>query len=100
MDTPTAPRVTERQIDDLMADITYHSLNVPGTTTTVCAAIDGYGFTLAVGMSACVSPENYDADVGERLAREDAQRKAREALWTIQGYILKHDILDGSDSNV
>ncbi len=46
------------------------------------------GFTI-IGKSAPASPENYDADLGKRLAYEDAVRQA----WPLEGYALR-SVLD------
>lgn len=87
-----APRVTPGQIDHLMAGVRYHCHVVPGTTTTVCTAIAGNGFTLATAISACASPENFDTELGARIAQQNAYHQAREALWTLEGYHLKKQL--------
>lgn len=92
----TAPRVTFRQIEALMAEVTYHCHVVPGTTTTVCTAIDKDGFTLANGMSACASPENFNTELGEKIAKQNAERQAMEELWKLEGYALKKRLVEGS----
>ena len=51
---------------------------------TFCVLVLRNGFTLT-GTSACASPENFDADVGKRLARADAVRQ----LWPLLGYQLR-----------
>lgn len=48
------------------------------------------GFTV-VGTSACASPENFDADIGRRIARQDAVRQ----IWPLLGYALRERIADG-----
>lgn len=92
----TAPRVTFDQIQALMGQVTYHCHVVPGTTTTVCTAIDKDGFTLANGMSACASPENFNAELGEKIAKQNAERQAMEELWKLEGYALKKRLVEGS----
>ena len=42
------------------------------------------GFTV-IGESACASPENFDAEIGAKLARDDAKKK----IWPLEGYLLK-----------
>lgn len=42
------------------------------------------GFTVT-GESACVSPENFDADIGKKVARANAVQK----IWPLMGYALK-----------
>lgn len=42
------------------------------------------GFTVT-GESACASPENFDVEIGQRIARENAVQK----VWALMGYELK-----------
>lgn len=51
---------------------------------TICVLVTKSGFTL-VGTSACASPENYNADLGKQIARDDAIRQ----LWPLMGYALR-----------
>lgn len=84
----TAPRVTPEHINKLMSRVTFTGAAAPGTTSTfVHAFLDGV-FFLATGYSACVSPENFDAEVGMKIARANAERAARDKLWELEGYAL------------
>lgn len=69
-----APRVTKAQIDALMERVTYTVEQRPGGTTStfVHAFLDGK-FFLATGFSACVNAENFDAEIGERMARSKSK---------------------------
>ena len=51
---------------------------------TICILVMKNGFTI-IGKSAPASPENFDADKGERLAYEDAIKQ----LWPLEGYALR-----------
>ena len=83
-----APRVTPERIAELMARVTFTGEVAPGTTSTfVHAFLDGV-FFLATGHSACVSPENFDQEVGMKIARANAERAARDKLWELEGYAL------------
>ena len=84
-----APRVTRSDIDSLKDRITYTTEQCPGGTTStfVHAFLDGK-FFLATGFSACVNAENFDADIGERLARSNAEKHAENKLWELEGYRL------------
>ena len=84
-----APRVTKSDIDSLKDRITYTTEQCPGGTTStfVHAFLDGK-FFLATGFSACVNAENFDADIGERLARSNAEKHAENKLWELEGYRL------------
>ena len=81
-------RVTKEQIDAIMADVTYHVYRIPETTTTVAVAFDKDGFSLSVGMSACVDPANFNEELGAQYACENAAEKAVEKLWELEGYRL------------
>ena len=35
-----------------------------------------------------MSPENFDAALGMKYAREQAEGKARDKLWELEGYAL------------
>ena len=51
---------------------------------TFCVLVLRNGFTV-VGQSACASPENFDAGIGRRIARQDAVRQ----VWPLMGYELR-----------
>ncbi|ABS69698.1 conserved hypothetical protein [Xanthobacter versatilis] len=78
----TAPRLTPALIDAQIVGEAYHVF--PGTTLTVCALTLLNGF-LVVGESAAASPENFDAEIGRRIARDNARSK----IWALEGYLLR-----------
>lgn len=78
----TAPRLTPAAIEMTILTEQYHVF--PGTQLTVCCLTLRNGFN-AVGESACASPENFDAELGRRIARENAKQK----IWALEGYLLK-----------
>ena len=47
------------------------------------------GFTVT-GESACASPENFDAELGRKIARQNAINKA----WPLMGYHLKQKLAE------
>ena len=51
---------------------------------TFCVLVLRNGFTVT-GESACASPENFDAEVGRKVARANAVNK----VWPLMGYELK-----------
>ena len=51
---------------------------------TFCVLILRNGFTVT-GESACVSPENFDAELGRKIARQNAITK----VWPLMGYALR-----------
>lgn len=85
----TAPRITPARIDSLVADLNVHCYVVPGTTTTVATAFLSNGFSVATEISACASPENFDAELGMKIAKKNAEESARKELWRLEGYRLK-----------
>lgn len=89
-----APRVTPDQIEALMAGVTYDVHVVPGTTTTLATATAANGFTLATGMTACASPSNFNAELGAKYAIKDAESKAKEMLWQLEGWRLKQQLTE------
>lgn len=51
---------------------------------TFCVLVLKNGFTVT-GESACVSPENFDAEIGRKIARQNAVQK----IWPLMGYELR-----------
>ncbi|MBL1518056.1 hypothetical protein ELD49_31110, partial [Klebsiella pneumoniae] len=51
---------------------------------TFCVMVLRNGFTVT-GESACASPENFDPEIGRKIARENAVNK----IWMLEGYLLK-----------
>lgn len=51
---------------------------------TFCVLVLRNGFTVT-GESACASPENFDAELGRKIARQNAVNK----IWPLMGYALK-----------
>lgn len=51
---------------------------------TFCVLVLRNGFTVT-GESACASPENFDAEIGRKIARQNAVNK----IWPLMGYELK-----------
>ena len=104
----TAPRVTQQRINDVIASEHYFTAaegvlgmlaadGVPPTPyekanaapatlrlLTFCVLVLNNGFTVT-GESACASPENFDAQIGRDLARQNARQK----IWALEGYLLK-----------
>ena len=88
----TAPRVTPDHIDTLVNSLVVHSHIFPGTTVTVAAAMLPNGFVVSIAESACASPENFDQDIGLKIARSKVLDRAREELWKMEGYKLKAEL--------
>lgn len=75
--------------DDLGAalDLARHPLSL----LTFCVLVLRNGFTVT-GESACASPENFDAEIGRKIARQNAVAK----IWPLEGYLLKQRLHDQS----
>lgn len=54
---------------------------------TFCVLVLKNGFTVT-GESACASPENFNAEIGRKIARENALQK----IWPLMGYALKSQL--------
>ena len=60
------------------------SVPLPLCLLTFCVLVLENGFTVT-GESACASPENFDAEIGRKVARANAVNK----IWPLLGYQLK-----------
>lgn len=100
----TASRITPDHIESVIAEC--HYLNVGDSVQaawpdksamdacspalnllTICVLVLKSGFTVT-GESACASPENFDAEIGRKIARENAVSK----IWQMEGYLLKQKL--------
>lgn len=97
-----APRLTPDLINSKIKDTTYilprdvckrdNGVEVFDAITslqtlTFCVLTLENGFTVT-GESACASPENFDAEIGKKIAFENA----REKIWLLEGYLLKQKL--------
>jgi len=57
---------------------------------TFCVLVLRNGFTVT-GESACASPENFDPEIGRKIARQNAEQK----IWPLMGYELKERLSRG-----
>lgn len=57
---------------------------------TFCVLVLRNGFTVT-GESACASPENFDAEIGRKIARQNAVQK----IWPLMGYELRSKLAAG-----
>lgn len=96
----TAPRITPDHIQATIKTAHYFTAEngvqgalPPGagqtanpalTLLTFCVLVLQNGFTVT-GESACASLENFDAEIGRKVARQNAEQK----IWALEGYVLK-----------
>lgn len=98
----TAPRVTPADVEANIADERYFTAGegvcgaagpngvcYPASLSllTFCVLTLRNGFTVT-GESACASPENFDAELGRKIARANAINK----VWPLMGYALKEQL--------
>jgi len=62
-------------------------LKSPLQLLTFCVLVLRNGFTV-IGHSACASPENFNKEIGERIARENAERQ----IWPLLGFRLRDEL--------
>jgi len=77
--TKTAPRVTKELIESKINEVRY----IEDGTGTFCIIRMLNNFEVN-GYSKPADPDNYDAEVGQRYAYENAFTK----LWQLEGYLL------------
>lgn len=87
----TAPRVTPERLEEVIKSEQYYVF--PDTTFTACLLSLSNGYTV-LGESACASPENFNAELGRKIARENAKNK----IWQLEGYLLRQYLSDSEDS--
>ncbi len=94
----TAPRVTPQDIEaNIVSEHYFTAANGVAAAggvvcsdddhlrlLTFCVLVLRNGFTVT-GESACASPENFDAELGRKIARANAVNK----IWPLMGYALK-----------
>ena len=94
----TAPRITP---DDIKANIAAEYFFTADQATkgcpqfdqlrllTFCVLVLKNGFTVT-GESACASPDNFDAELGRKIARQNAVAK----IWPLMGYELRSKLAE------
>ncbi len=87
----TAPRVSLDNIKASIAtatyataDVAFGSAHADQSHLTLCLIVMHNGFTI-IGKSAPASRDNFDAELGRKLAYEDAVRQ----IWPLMGFALR-----------
>lgn len=84
-----APRLTPDLIGAVITKEQYHVF-VDSCLTVCCLTLQN-GFTVTgEGESACASPENFNEEIGQKIARENARNK----IWALEGYLLKQKLFE------
>jgi len=107
----TAPRITPQDLQDNIASVHYFTAGEALKATepddyvyftaephlralTFCVLVLKNGFTVT-GESACASPENFDAEIGRKIARQNAEQK----IWPLMGYHLKQKLSESGNES-
>lgn len=81
-----APTITEEDIDNIIENSEIETITMFDKCTVVsCKLPNGFVITES---SACVSPENYDEDMGVEICLERIKNK----LWELEGYRLQCEL--------
>ena len=75
-----APRVTKEYMESRITDKSFTRFS---DTVTLCQITLDNGYSVR-GESACVNPANYNQEIGERIAYDNAFNK----LWPLFGFLL------------
>lgn len=78
--------VRVEKLDELIANSEVEFIRVFETSTIAAVRLPN-GFTL-IGHSACVSPEMFNQEIGEKIALDNAKQQ----LWALEGYKLKSEM--------
>ena len=70
-------------------DYFYARIDPQLSLLTLCVLVLKNGFTVT-GESACASPENFDAEIGRKIARQNAVQK----IWPLLGFRLRDKLAD------
>ena len=79
-----APRLTPDLIESKIKEKSFYKLT---ERLTVCVITLKNGFELT-GESSCVSADNYNKEIGEKISFENARNK----IWELEGYLLKENL--------
>jgi hypothetical protein len=79
----TAPKITIKGIKDKIEKVEFFYSGL----FTVCVITLKNDFKV-VGSAGCASPDNYDAEIGNTFAFEDALKK----IWPLEGYLLREQL--------
>lgn len=78
-----APRLTPEDVYSKIKGKTF--TNLPSGKCVICEITLMNGYTVR-GEAACVSPENFNQEIGNEVAFEDA----RDKIWQLEGYLLQN----------
>jgi hypothetical protein len=80
--------LTAHQARDMLSHVSAFEAQAPSLgMLTFCVLVLRNGYTVT-GESACASPENFNAEIGRRIARENAVAN----VWPLMGYELRSQL--------
>ncbi len=79
-------------LDDIQSKIESAVYLQPTGTLTIAILTLTNGYTVT-GESACLNPADFDADMGKKIAYENAEEK----IWMLEGYLRKEIAYRGSE---
>jgi hypothetical protein len=83
--SPSPDRVTEEYMNSRIEDCSF--TRISDGTMTICVINLDNGFQV-IGKSACADPDNYNKDIGQKIAYDNAFRE----LWPLFGFLLKEKL--------
>jgi len=81
-------------LDDIQSKIESAIYLQPTGTLTIAILTLTNGYTVT-GESACLNPADFDADMGKKIAYENAEKK----IWMLEGYLRKEAAFQSSQPN-
>ena len=81
----TAKRITPDMLDAEIVREQFHVFE--GSCLTICCLTLKNGFTVT-GESACASPENFNAEIGQKVSKANA----RDKIWPLLGFRLRDEL--------
>jgi hypothetical protein len=81
-------KVEFSHIVNLVESLKFKFERVGGSTVTGCWAFLPNGFQVGYGQSACVDPNDYNEELGQKYAKERCVEAAKDKLWEMEGYLL------------
>lgn len=83
----TMEKLTYEHIQSVIKSVEYVQVGV----LTICVLTLQNGFTVT-GESACLSLATFDAEIGRKIARDNAEDK----IWQLEGYLAKQRIFEAT----
>ena len=83
LEASPAPRVTPQRLEEVILKETFYQHGL----LTMCVLDLANGFTVT-GESACADARNFNEQIGQKIARDNAANK----IWMLEGYLLRQKL--------